>query len=366
MQEICSEGFLFRIKMKNISIIGGGISGCFLSYFLKKDFNVTLYEKSSELGGLSRTHRTIENIPYQNGSHSLKNPENWILELINKFISIQKVEMKFGINPFVDFSTYDFPLHIENLKSISWHWYETIKLELETIREEYTQETLRDFLIRNYGDTIYNVFYSNYYKKMFGVDSEEILFMNEYKSDFTSIQFKKENNYYFPVNSGWNSLFEKLVEGVEIRLNSDVRINDVNSSNQIICTGRPDIFLLDQNLLKYRNVIFDIDSTMYKKNEYDTVLYPNHLPFISMSQLGKLFPNYEKNIVVKEYISDFSEGEEAYIPLTRNNIFNYNTLVEKYPKIIFSGRQGSYKNLSMTDCIKQAAEISAKLKMREK
>ena len=57
-------------------------------------------------------------------------------------------------------SNKHFPLYIENLKSISWHWYETIKLELESIKEEYTQETLRDFLIRNYGETVYNVFYN--------------------------------------------------------------------------------------------------------------------------------------------------------------------------------------------------------------
>lgn len=351
--------------MKNVSIIGGGISGCFLSYFLKNEFQVTLYEKSQNLGGLSRTHSTIENIPYQNGTHALKNPEQWIIDLVRKFIDIQKVNINFGMNPFVDFSTYDFPLYIENLKSISWHWYETIKLELENTIEEYNQESLSDFLIRNYGQTIYNVFYSNYYKKMFGVDSEEILFMNDYKSDFNSIQFKKENNYYFPINEGWNSLFTKLTEGVDVKFGSNYRVWDIQSDN-IICTVRPDVFLLNQNILSYKNVLFDIDSTMYKNSEYDTVLYPNHLPFISMSQLGKLFPKYEKNIVVKEYICDSPDGEEAYIPLTRSNIFNYKVLVEKYPKIIFAGRQGSYKNLSMTDCIKQAADIAGKIKMGAK
>ena len=349
--------------MKNVHIVGGGISGCSLAYFLSDQFNVTVYEKSSQLGGLCRTHETIENIPYQNGLHTLKNPDSWILDLITKFVPLEEVSIEFGINPFVDFNTYDFPLKIENISSIAWHWIETIRTELLVTREEYTEEILSDFLIRNYGKTIYNIFYENYYNKLYGLDASEIYFQRDFKSDFRSLNDKIKEKYYFPVDTGWNNLFSSFTKNCLVKLDSNVIVQDISSDDICICTVRPDLFLKNERSLSYRNAVFDIDSSIYKKNYYDVVLYPNHLPFISMSQFGKLFPKYEKNIIIKEYVSNSSEAAEAYVPLTRPNIFEYNVLVEKYPDIILAGRFGSYKNLSMIDCVKQSASIAAKLKM---
>lgn len=347
--------------MKRVHIVGGGISGCLLSFFLKNHFHVTLYEKQSQLGGLCRTFYTIENLPYQKGLHAIKNPEPWMIELLSQFITMKEIDLKFGINPFVDFNSYDFPLHYENIQTIAWHWIETIKLELEQTKEEYTEDFLRDFLIRNYGYTIYNIFYENFYKKMYGVDASEILFMNDFKSEFGSLTYKKPDKYFFPVNEGWNNLFTELTKDIDVRLNSEIDISQIDTSDIVVCTVRPDKFLKDGNL-SYSKASFDVDSTLYKKDYYDVILYPNHLPFISMSQFGRLFPKYEKNTIVKEFI--LSDGEdEVYVPLTRANLFSYNVLIEKYPSVIFAGRQGSYKNMSITDCMKQAASISAQLKM---
>jgi len=349
--------------MKKVHVIGGGISGCSLAYFLSDRFDVTVYEKSSHLGGLCRTHETIENIPYQNGLHTLKNPEQWILDLISTFTPLKEVSIKFGINPFVDFNTYDFPLKFENISSIAWHWIETIKMELIATREEYTEEILSEFLIRNYGKTIYSIFYEGYYNKLYGLDASEIYFQKEFKSDFRSLNDKTNEKYFFPVDIGWNNLFLSFTRNCTVKLNQDIRLSDVSYDDIIINTVRPDLFIKNERFLNYRSAVFDIDSSIYKKDYYDVVLYPNYMPFISMSQFGNLFPKYEKNIIIKEYVSDSYEAEEAYIPLTRSNIFEYNVLIEKYQNIIFAGRFGSYKNLSMTDCIKQSASIAAKLKM---
>ena len=42
-------------KIKDISIVGGGISGCVSAFLLsRKGYNVTLFEKKNTLGGSTR------------------------------------------------------------------------------------------------------------------------------------------------------------------------------------------------------------------------------------------------------------------------------------------------------------------------
>ncbi|MGV2433104.1 MAG UNVERIFIED_CONTAM: FAD-dependent oxidoreductase [Rickettsiaceae bacterium] len=41
--------------MKKIAIIGSGISGLSAAYFLKEDFDITIFEKLPRIGGNSRT-----------------------------------------------------------------------------------------------------------------------------------------------------------------------------------------------------------------------------------------------------------------------------------------------------------------------
>ena len=46
-----------KLKNKKIAIIGGGISGLSAAYFLANKYNVSLYEKSGNLGGHAITLR---------------------------------------------------------------------------------------------------------------------------------------------------------------------------------------------------------------------------------------------------------------------------------------------------------------------
>ena len=77
-----------------------------------------------------------------------------------------------------------------------------------------------------------------------------------------------------------------------------------------------------------------------------------------------------KNSIKGEQGIDFFEYQKKTFDrlkktLSVSSLYNYNVLIEKYSNIIFAGRQGSYKNMSIVDCIKQAANIAAKLKMEK-
>lgn len=74
-----------KLSDKNICIIGGGITGLVLAYYLSKDgFKVTILEKSSELGGLLKTIETSKGVKIEKFYHHIFKTDKHLLELIEE------------------------------------------------------------------------------------------------------------------------------------------------------------------------------------------------------------------------------------------------------------------------------------------
>jgi UDP-galactopyranose mutase len=352
--------------MKKAYVVGGGITGCSVASFLKSDFDVVLFEKEKVLGGLSRTQYNLENIPYQKGAHVLHTNDQWVLDLFKTACEMAPTEYSVAINPLFDFRYYSYPFTKQAIDMMPWHWKEAIKLDMEKVDGKHA-DNMQDFLVNYYGRTIFDVFYVNLFKKWFGIEANEITVVDWFRKQMRDVdnsslnhsQFYKEKIVAFPVNKGYNALFESLTSGIDVRFGTEVSINNIPSDGVIVCTSRPDQFTLEQKTLEYVGVTFDIDSTEYAENKPDSVLFPNHTPFISMTQFGRYFPSFQKNIVVKEY----PNGQEPAYPVpTKRNYRIVENIRKKFPKIHFIGRQGSFDFLDMADCVKQAAACAAEIK----
>lgn len=343
--------------MKTIHVVGGGITGCFLSYFLKDQFKVKLYESKSKLGGLCSTEYNMEGIPYQKGAHVLYTGDAWILDILNKAVAFQEVEYSVAINPLFDLRYYNFPFDKYSLDIMPWHWKEAIRLDLQKAHGS-TANNLEDLVTNYYGRTIYEIFYKNYFQKMFNKDGSEIQDTGWFQKFLKPIEDKVSyhpEKTYFPVGEGYNKIFSYLTEGVEVYLNQKVSRLDLPENETIICTGRVDYFLRQVEELPYIKFSFDVDSAQYAPTKPDTVIFPNHTPFMSITQFGKFFPKHTKNIIVK----DFTDGEDEVIPPLGLKI---NTDGNLY----FAGRQGSCQMLDMSDCIKQASQLAGQIKHKER
>jgi len=347
---------------KRVNIIGGGLSGCFAAYFLKKDFNITLYEKKPVLGGLCRTEYSLENIPFQKGSHILSTNEKWILDIFNKAIKMEPITYSVAINPLFDFNYYNFPFNKQAVDMMPWHWKETIKMDLSKINGE-NAINLKETTINFFGQTIYDIFYKELFKKIFGSDASNIFDTDWARKEYKTIE--PIVNYfnhptYFPINDGYNKLFEFLTDGTEINFNSSPSIKDIPKNEIIICASRPDYFFKG-NELKYTKLSFDTDTTSYSTNKPDMIFYPNFVSFISMVQFGKFFPKYNKNIIVKDY----PNGEEEAYPIhDKTSINNLKKIILDNPKAYLIGRIGSFQLFTMSECIKQTAQVCAEIKHR--
>lgn len=352
---------------KNVYIVGGGITGCSLAHFLKKDFSVTLFEKSKSLGGLLKTYQSLENIPYQKIPSIIHTNKKWIIDFVKSFLDIQKIDYKVAINPIIDFQYYEFPFTRYTLDRMPWHWKESASLELETIDGSFG-DNLEQTIINFYGKTLFEIFYKNLILKWFGKEASEIdnssFFKKNLKPILRSYSYFNEQGW-FPKDVGYNTLFDKLTSGVDVILNHTPTINDFKSNDIVILTTRIDSFLL-QSKIPFITSSFDIDSVVYSENKPDTIFYPNYVPFLSMTQFGKMFPNrlYEnKNIIVRETTS--IDGEETYITPDSKSISIHKSLEKNLPENIFTtGWQASYSYKNIAQSIDDASRVASLIKHR--
>lgn len=347
--------------MKKIHIIGGGITGCSLAYFLKDSYEIYVYEKENHLGGLTATLYNLEKIPYQMGAHVLHTNDIQIVQFLKQFLPLENIIYNVAIDPLFDLRYYDFPFTPKSLEAMPWHWKEAILLELESTSGN-TANNLKNLIVNFYGESAYLQFFENWIQKWFNKKASSLDMVDWFRRYLRPIEyngFYSEKYQMFPVNIGWNVLFDKLTQGITVHKKSKVSYKDFNSKDKIIITSRPDEFF-DDSTLEYSLLSFDIDSAQYASNKPDTIIYPNHVPFLSITQFGKMFPSYnEKNIVVK----DFPKGDIVAHPVPKKkHLKTLEKIKKEYPNIILAGRIGSFQFYDIADCIKQSTIIAAQLK----
>jgi len=351
-----------------VYIVGAGVTGCSLAHFLKDEYEVILYEKSHEIGGLLKTRSNLEGLKYQTGSQILHTNEEWIFKLFQKYLkSTQTIDFKVGIDPLFDFRYYTFPLTTSSLDYLPWHWSEAIQLDLESVRG-HTAPNVAKLLQNFYGQTAYDIFYKELFRKFFQKDPYHIKDIKWVKKQFLR-PIKDEENYFndkfiaFPVNEGYNDLFSEFTEGVNVEVNENMTYENIPKDGIIILTTRPDEFFGGHTKLEYVHTEFDIDSAIHTPNKPDMMYYANYTPFVCINQFGKQFPS-NKNIVSKVYHS-MSDGVPSYPVHTTQNIQTYKKLYEAFSRDIhFVGPKATYTFMDITDCVSASAQIAAEIKHR--
>ena len=186
-----------------------------------------------------------------------------------------------------------------------------------------------------------------------------------------------DNNYFndkyqgIPIG-GYTKLVEKMLEGIEVKLNTNYFDNiDYYKSiaEKIIYTGPIDeYFNYSLGELEWRSLKFDtkiLNKDNYQGNavvnytghevDYTRVIEHKHFEFDTTSP---------KTVVTFEYPSDYKEGMEKYYTVNddkNDKLANkYRELANKERNVIFGGRLAEYKYYDMDDVIKSAFEIVEK------
>jgi UDP-galactopyranose mutase len=173
---------------KKILILGGGVAGSSMAYFLtEKGYQVTVIEKSSHVGGLARTCY-YGGHPYEFGPHIwfwLGGPEDPINNTIVRLTNGELFHIDRRLFTYVesDRRKYRYPVHYQDIDEMPER--ETIHRELRQNRDEHLKLiasqlpelgrcTFADYFTAAIGQTLYEKFMANYTWKMWNIPGNEL------------------------------------------------------------------------------------------------------------------------------------------------------------------------------------------------
>jgi UDP-galactopyranose mutase len=188
------------------------------------------------------------------------------------------------------------------------------------------------------------------------------------------VRFTWDSNYFddkytgIPIG-GYTQIFEKMLEGVEVRLGIDFfdyREILEKQTQKIIYTGPIDRFFdykfgkLEYRSLKWNTKRLDIDNFQgipvvnYTDRETPYTRIIEHKWFDPQNQKG--------TIISYEFPEDYNGDNEPYYPIRdekNSMIFDrYNNLAKLENKYIFGGRLASYVYYDMHQVIAQALKLT--------
>jgi UDP-galactopyranose mutase len=217
------------------------------------------------------------------------------------------------------------------------------------------------------GNDIYKKLIKGYTEKQWGRPATEIPAFIIRRLPF---RFTFDNNYFndtfqgIPIG-GYTKLVEKLLIGIEIRLNTDYFDNKEELdrlATKIVYTGKIDEFFdYKFGKLEYRSLHFEnelLETPNYQGNAVINYTEKD-VPFTRILEHKHFeFGTQEKTYITREYPHEFSKDKEPYYPVNdeKNQLLlaRYQELEKIKTNIIFGGRLAEYKYYDMHQVIDTA------------
>ena len=355
-------------------IVGSGLFGACVANRLKNmGRKVLVIEKRNHIGGNIYTEN-IEGINvHKYGAHIFHTDYKDVWDYVNSFVEFNR----YTNSPIARIGNeiYNMPF---NMNTFSKIWSDVITPEdaLRHIEEERREmegkeiTNLEEQAISLVGRTIYEKLVKGYTEKQWNrkcVDLPASIIKR------LPVRFIYDNNYFndayqgIPIG-GYTLLIERMLDGVEVKLNTnlfDNKLEYMNMAKKVIYTGPIDEFYnyslghLEYRSLKFDTKIFDTDNYQgnavvnYTGSEvpYTRVIEHKHFEF----NVGP------KTVVTFEYPSDMEDNLEPFYPINdeKNNKMSqeYRNLASIEDKVIFGGRMGEYKYYDMDDVLRKALDL---------
>lgn len=356
-------------------IVGTGLFGAtFANKAKQAGKKVLVIDKRKHIAGNVYTEN-IEGINvHKYGAHIFHTDNKKVWEYVNSFVEFNR----YTNAPIarINNETYNMPFNMNTFSKIWKDVFtpEQAKNKIEEEKKEMANKiptNLEEQAILLVGRTIYEKLIKGYTEKQWGRDCKEL---PAFIIKRLPVRFTYDNNYFndkyqgIPIG-GYTKLVEKMLEGIEIRLNEDYFKNEnyyKNIANVIVYTGMIDeYFKYSLGRLEYRSLRFDtkiMDTNNYQGNavvnytgkevDYTRVIEHKHFEY---GEQGK-------TVVTFEYPKDWTPNTEAYYTI---NDEKNNNLAEEYRKlslqqenVIFGGRLAEYKYYDMDEVIEKALKCA--------
>ena len=353
-------------------IVGSGLFGSVFAHEMnKKGKKCLVIDKNSHIGGNVYTEN-IEGINvHKYGAHIFHTDNKEIWEYVNQFAEFNR----YTNSPVANYKgeIYNMPFNMNTFNKL---WGVFTPKEAKAKIEEELESTnidepknLEEQGIKLVGKTIYEKLVKGYTEKQWGKRATEL---PAFIIKRLPVRFIYDNNYFndryqgIPIG-GYTKIIEKMLEGIEVRLNCDFfenrnKLEDM--ADKIVFTGEIDKYYnYSLGELEYRSLRFEtevLDEENYQGNA--VVNYTDYeTPYTRIIEHKHFeFGTQPKTVITREYPDKWTKEKIPYYPINdekNNKLYEeYKKLAEKENKVIFGGRLGQYKYYDMDDVIMSALE----------
>ena len=365
----------------NYLIVGSGLYGATIAQQAKKaGKSVLVIDKRPNVGGNIYTEKVEGINVHKYGAHIFHTNNKEVWDYVTSFVDFNR----FTNSPVANYKgeLYSMPF---NMYTFSKMWGvvtpEEAAAKIEEQKKEITGEpkNLEEQAISLVGRDIYEKLVKGYTEKQWGRDCKDL---PAFIIKRLPVRLTFDNNYFnalyqgIPIG-GYTKLIEKMLEGIEVRLNVDYLENKEELdklAEKVIYTGPIDAYF-DYKLgtLEYRSVRFENEildkpnfqgnaAVNYTDRETPWTRIIEHKWFeFGKDENGNDLP---KTVISREYSSEWKLGDEPYYPVNdaKNSALyeQYKALAEAEGNVIFGGRLGEYKYYDMDKTIEVALAAAKK------
>lgn len=358
------------MKPYDYVVVGSGLFGAVFAHEMhKRNKKVLVIDKRSHIGGNVYTRDDQGIQVHEYGAHIFHTSDKRLWDYVNSFVPFK---------PFINapLAIYEDEMYHMPFNMNTFHelWGVKTPKEARAKLEEQralgaveNPSNLEEQAISLAGPEIYEKLIKGYTQKQWGRPCDQLPAFIIKRLPF---RFTYNNNYFNDTwqgipQGGYTALVEKMLEGVEVKLDTDFFANREyyeNLGEKLVYTGRVDEFF-DQCLgpLDWRSLRFEterLDEDDYQGNA--VINYTSaSVPWTRIIEHKHFdFQNQPGTIVTREYPAEYREGMEPYYPVNddANNALyaRYKELADARDNVIFGGRLGTYKYYDMHQVIDAA------------
>ncbi|WP_300647902.1 UDP-galactopyranose mutase [uncultured Bacteroides sp.] len=352
-------------------VVGTGLFGATVACLLSRNGKQCLViDKRSHIGGNVYTESMNGIDVHKYGAHIFHTSNKQVWDFVNSFVEFNR----YTNSPVANYKgkLYNLPF---NMNTFYQMWGVTTPEQAATKIEEQRKEAgithprnLEEQAISLIGKDIYYTLIKEYTEKQWGRKATEL---PAFIIRRLPVRYTFDNNYFndkyqgIPVD-GYTKLVEKLLAGIEVKLNTDYfEDKDYFDSvaDRIIYTGEIDrYFDYCFGHLEYRTVRFETEVLEGVSNfqgnavvNYTDAETP-YTRIIEHKHFG--FGNQSDTVISKEFSKEWKPGDEPYYPVNdeRNSLLyaKYKALADAQERVVFGGRLAEYKYYDMHQVVENA------------
>ncbi len=366
------------MKPYDYLIVGAGLFGSVLAHEAKcKGKRCLVVDKRAHTGGNIYCEDKEGIHVHYYGAHIFHTDNKEVWDYVNRFATFNR----FTNSPIACYrgKLYNLPFNMNTFYQL-WgvKTPQEAKEKIAEQRKEYAHivqpQNLEEQALTLCGKDIYNVLIKGYTEKQWGRRATELPAFIIKRIPF---RFVFDNNYFndlyqgIPIG-GYNVLINALLEGTEVRLNTNYlqQKEELNAlAENVIFTGCIDEYFdfccghLDYRSLRFEHKVLYVNdfqgNAVVNYTEYE-------VPYTRIIEHKHFeFGNQPATVITYEYPDNFLLGKEPYYPVNDDKNMalykRYKELADKLEHIYFGGRLAQYVYADMDDTVASALALSRQL-----